>query len=426
MRRCCVLARWFAVLVLCVLPCLFSASAAERTTRVIESPNPDNAPEQRTKPYVVLVSVDGFRYDYARLYGARHLLEMAKRGASAPDGMVPVFPPVTFSNEYTLVTGLYPEHHGIVGERFYDPERRKQYSYKDPATVADGSWYRGVPLWSLAEQQGMRSACFFWLGSEAEIAGKRPSYLVRYDDAVPDEQRVSQVVAWLTLPEAKRPHFIALSFSEVDDAGARYGPDAPQTRAAVRHVDVTIGQLEERLSRLPMPVNLIVVSDHGMATVHDKSIDLDQYADFSGVESAGLLLYPPTEAKASEIYRKLRIVSDKFKVYRRSHVPADLHYARDPRVGDPVIVPTGPYAIQVHASADETANRGVHSADPRVLPEMRAIFFAEGPDIHPGVQLKPFESVNVYPWVAEIMGLSAPPSDGSAAILEPALVHPSQ
>ncbi len=424
---------WHALLIACALLYVPGARDALSATRpapaVIETPNPDNTPEQRARPYVVLVSIDGFRYDYTRLYGATHLDEMAKRGASAPDGMLPAYPSVTFPNHYTIVTGLYPEHHGIVAMDFYDPVRHQRYAYNDPATVTDGTWYRGTPLWSLAEQQGMRSACFFWPGSEAEIAGKRPSYYLHYEDAVPDEQRVDQVVAWLSLPEAKRPHFVTLYFGQVDHAGHRYGPDAPETRAAVRHLDTVIGVLQDRLTHLHLPIDLIVVSDHGMAAEQGSWIDLDQYADFSGVESAGTLLYPATEAQAAEIYRKLRIVSDKFKVYRRNRMPADLHYAGDARIGDPVVVATGSYALRVHAPADAAhdrpPNHGVHGDDPRLVPQMLAIFYAEGPDIRPGVRLKPFENVNLYPWIAEILGLTASASDGSAAVLEPALVHPS-
>ena len=186
---------------LLVIVSLPFASRPRMRKPVIEVPNADNRAEQLAKHYVVLVSLDGFRYDYAKLYGAPHLDAIAKDGATAPDGMVPAYPSVTFPNHYTLVTGLYPEHHGIVAMSFYDPARKERYAFNDPKTVTDGSWYRGVPLWSLAEKQGMRAACFFWPGSEAEIAA-RPSYYLKYDDKVPDEERVEQVVDWLKMPEA--------------------------------------------------------------------------------------------------------------------------------------------------------------------------------------------------------------------------------
>lgn len=396
------------------------AAASHGNTEVIEAPNPDNRPEQMGKHYLVLVSIDGFRFDYAKLYGAPHLDAMAKDGTTAPDGMLPSYPSVTFPNHYTMVTGLYPEHHGIVAMSFYDPVRKERYAFNDPAAVTDGSWYGGVPLWSLAEKQGMRAACFFWPGSEAEIAGKRPSYYLKYDGTIPDDERVQQVVDWLKLPEPKRPHFITLYFGEVDHAGHKYGPDAPETRAAVRHVDDEIGRLREKVAKLHLPVDIVVVSDHGMAKVDGNPIDLDQYADFSGVQAAGTLLYPDSDAEAARLYAKLRIASDKFKVYRRARVPSELHYSSNARIGDPVIIATGPYAIRVHAG-DRDPEKGTHGYDPRIVPEMRAIFYAEGPDIRAGVRLKPFENVNLYPFLAEILGLDAPETDGSAAVLEPAL-----
>jgi predicted AlkP superfamily pyrophosphatase or phosphodiesterase len=403
----------------------FAHAAPHAKAAVIEVPNGDNRAEQLAKHYVVLVSIDGFRYDYAKLYGAAHLAAIAKDGVTASDGMLPAYPSVTFPNHYTLVTGLYPEHHGIVAMSFYDPQRKERYAFNDPKTVTDGSWYRGVPLWSLAEKQGMRAACFFWPGSEAEIAGERPSYYLKYDDTVPDEERVDQVVEWLKLPAAKRPHFITLYFAEVDHAGHEYGPDALETRAAVRHVDSEVGTLRSKLAKLHLPIDLVVVSDHGMATEQGDWIDLDQYADFAGVQTVGALMYPDSDAAAAKLYAKLRIVSDKFKVYRRSRMPAELDYTGEPRMGDPVVVATGAYSIRVHGPADSARdhppNKGVHGYDPRILPEMRAIFYAEGPDIRKGMTLKPFENVNVYPFLAEILGLDAAAIDGSAAVLEPVL-----
>jgi alkaline phosphatase D len=411
------------LVVVTALPFAYAASHAK--PQVIEVPNADNRAEQLAKHYVVLVSIDGFRYDYAKLYGATHLEAMAKDGATAPDGMLPAYPSVTFPNHYTLVTGLYPEHHGIVAMSFYDPARRERYAFNDQKAVTDGSWYRGVPLWSLAEKQGMRAACFFWPGSEAEIAGARPSYYLKYDDKVPDEERVDQVVDWLKLPAEKRPHFVTLYFGEVDHAGHEYGPDAPETRAAARHVDGEIGTLRAKLGKLHLPIDLVVVSDHGMVAQQGGWIDLDQYADFTGVETAGALMYPESDAGAAKLYAKLRIQSDKFKVYRRSRMPKELDYTEEPRIGDPVVVATGPYAIRVHGPADPAKsgppNKGAHGYDPGIVPEMRAIFYAEGPDIRKGMVLKPFENVNVYPFLAEILGLDAPATDGSASVLEPAL-----
>src|SRR5258708_7682348 len=174
---------WSTLLILLLTA---ATCAAQSTNPVIEVPNPPNTTAQQAKHYVVLVSLDGFRYDYATKYGAKNLQAMAARGASAPDGMIPSYPSVTFPNHYSIVTGLYPDHHGIVANSFYDPARKETYSVSDPKTTVDGSWYGGTPLWQLAEMQGMRSASFFWPGSERQIHGKRPSSYLAYDDKIPD------------------------------------------------------------------------------------------------------------------------------------------------------------------------------------------------------------------------------------------------
>lgn len=164
--------RRFSVLLLVLgwlLPLSFAGAQTQSVDSVIAVDHRPNAQQQLAKHYVVMVSLDGFRYDYAKKYGAKHLLAMAAAGASAPQGMIPSYPSITFPNHYTLVTGLYPEHHGIVAMTFYDPARKETYSYRDPKTNGDGSWYGGVPLWSLAEKQGMRSACFFWPGSRRRL-----------------------------------------------------------------------------------------------------------------------------------------------------------------------------------------------------------------------------------------------------------------
>src|SRR5271163_1381582 len=187
--------QWFlTTLLAALLLALAPAVHAQETSAVIDAGHAPNSPAQQAKHYVVMVSLDGFRYDYAKKYGAKHILALAASGASAPDGMVPSYPSVTFPNHYTLVTGLYPEHHGIVANSFYAPVRNQRYSYTDPATVTDGSWYGGTPLWVLAEQQGMRSACFFWPGSEAEIQGLRPTYYLKYDARFPNRKRVERVL----------------------------------------------------------------------------------------------------------------------------------------------------------------------------------------------------------------------------------------
>jgi predicted AlkP superfamily pyrophosphatase or phosphodiesterase len=411
---------WAALLILSLVGAIYSRQSS---SRVIEVPNPPNTAEQQAKHYVVLVSLDGFRYDYAAKYGARQLQAMVARGASAPEGMIPSYPPATLPNHYAIVTGLYPDHHGIVANFFYDPARKQTYSNTNPKTREDGSWYGGTPLWVLAEQQGMRAASLFWPISEAEIQGKRPSYfLAPPDDTLPGEKRVAQVLTWLQLPPERRPHFITLYVPDTDNAGHTYGPDAPQTAEVVRHVDEMVGKLWAGILASGLPVDLIVLADHGMETLRGGWVILDKWADLSGFETSGALLYGKSEADAQKVYESLAGASDKFKVYRHAQVPEYLHYNSNPRAGDPVVIPAGPYPILAHdpnvSGVERTPSRGGHGFDPYQMPSMKAIFYAVGPDIRPGVTVAPFENVDVYPLITTILGLPSGPVDGQLGPLQ--------
>lgn len=400
-----------------------SFSAALPLTHVENGPN---SPWAQNQHYLVLVSLDGFRWDHAKRDNAVHLLALAKRGIWAPEGMTPSYPSLTFPNHYSIVTGLYPEHHGIVANSFYDPSRSARYSYTDPQTAADGSWYGGVPMWSLAESQGMRSACLLWPGSEAKIAGYRPSYYAHYDaktepSAEAQQARIDDTVALLHLPAADRPHFVAIYFSEPDHAGHEYGPDARETRVAEMKMDGIVGKLEAALKATGLPVDLVVVSDHGMAKSEGSWINLDQLANLDGFETAGALLYGKTEEDRSRVYEQLKHATSQFMVFRLKNVPADLNFNENPREGDPVIVATGPYAIRAKAPQGEGEGRpptaGMHGFDPHTMPEMKAIFFAAGPDVVEGKTVAEFENVNLYPWMAHMLGMKPPKNDGSLNIL---------
>jgi alkaline phosphatase D len=388
--------------------------------------NGSNSPWAQSQHYVVLVSLDGFRWDYARRDNAVHLLALGKQGVWAPEGMMPSYPSLTFPNHLTIVTGLYPEHHGIVANSFLDPAKGARYSYMDSQATADGSWYSGVPLWSLAEERGMRSACLIWPGSDAKIAGFRPSYYAHYDaktERTPEAQqaRVDDVVALLRLPAADRPHFIAMYFSEPDHEGHNFGPDARETRTAELKMDAIVGKLEAALKATGLLVDLVVVSDHGMVKSEGGWIDLDQFANLGAFDSVGAFLYGKTEEDRTRVYEQLKHVSSQFMVFRLKNVPADLNFNQNPREGDPVIVATGPYAIRAKAppagQPSPPPTVGMHGFDPHAMPEMKAIFFAAGPDLVAGKTVAPFDNVNLYSWLAHLLGLNPPKNDGSLNIL---------
>ncbi len=390
------------------------------------------------RPYVVLVSLDGFRYDYAERYHAENLLAIGKAGAAA-EAMIPSFPSVTFPNHISIVTGQYPEHHGIVGNSFWDPQLQQMYSMNTSAT--EDAFYHYKPLWVVAEEQHVRAASMFWPTSDAEVGGIRLADSQKYDGRFPNEQRVAKVLEWLKRPESERPHMITLYFSDVDSAGHSFGPDAPQTEEAVHRVDELVGKLWKGIQELPIPVNLIVVSDHGMQTTSG-SVNVSEFADLSKVrfvsEGPVAFIYAPDHETAEQVYAALKGKSPKFDVYRRNETPASWHFSASDRIGDlvlsvkaPVTLAAGPPPGRPGGSADGPGGaagrgaggagraRGAHGFDPALFPTMNAIFFAAGPNVRPGVRLKPFQNVNVFPFITKILGLKNPAGiDGKEAVLD--------
>ncbi|WP_348262231.1 ectonucleotide pyrophosphatase/phosphodiesterase [Telmatobacter sp. DSM 110680] len=388
--------------------------------------NGENSTAAQKAHYVVLVSLDGFRWDYAKHDGAVNLLALGKKGVWAPQGMMPSFPSLTFPNHFTIVTGLYPEHHGLVANTFYDETKHARYAISDARVVRDGSWYSGVPLWSLAESQGMHAACLFWPGSEAEIAGHRPSWYALFDNKTQatddvEKARIDDAVALLKMPAPDRPHFITIYYSEPDHEGHEFGPDAKETKAAALKMDAMVGRLKKALDATKLPIDLVVVSDHGMTKVEGGWVNLEDFADLSNFEVAGPLLYGKTEEDRASAYNKLKQASSQFVAYRRRDVPAELEYNQNPREGDPVVIATGPYAIRARKPPaerpDNAPEAGMHGFDPHKVPEMKASFFAAGPDIVAGKTVGSFENVNLYPWIAHMLGLQVPKNDGNLNIL---------
>lgn len=387
--------------------------------------NFENQPQTLEKPYVIMVSMDGFRYDYAEKYDAQNILRLASEGVKA-EAMIPSFPSSTFPNHYTLVTGLYPQNHGLVYNSFYDKTRGEMYKISDREKVEDGTWYGGTPLWVLAVQQGMASASYFWVGSEAAVQGIRPVYYFTYDSSRPNRQRVDQVIEWLKLPEGQRPHFITLYFSEVDSKGHSSGPNAPETKAAVQTLDEEIGHLDRRVSELGLPVNIILVSDHGMYPVDTENPVFPEeevkISDFTIAKGSAIwMLYSDDSVKIRETYHQLQAAGkDRYRAYLRHEVPEHLHFSENPLIGDIVLIANAPYIL---TSQNFHNNPGQHGYDPTTTPEMGAIFYAKGPAFRKGLTIPAFENVHVYPLVAKILGLEiTDPVDGNISVLDSVLI----
>ncbi|MGB6728821.1 MAG: ectonucleotide pyrophosphatase/phosphodiesterase, partial [Terracidiphilus sp.] len=272
---------------------------------------------------------------------------------------------------------------------------------------------------------GMHAAVLLWPGSEAEIAGFRPTWYARWDAETANspaalQARIDNVVTLLRLPPADRPHFVAIYYPEPDHEGHESGPDSSATRKAVLKMDAEIGKLKSVLDSTGLPIDLVVVSDHGMARTEGGWINLDSFTNLMGFETAGSLLYTTDEQDRVRVYNQLKKASSEFTVYRLKDVPPELNYNQNQREGDPVVVATGPFAIRATApegGIDRAPPLGMHGFDPAKVPEMKASFFAAGPDILPGKTVAPFENVNLYPWIAHMLGLEPAKNDGSLNIL---------
>ncbi|MEM1257315.1 MAG: ectonucleotide pyrophosphatase/phosphodiesterase [Bacteroidota bacterium] len=380
-----------------------------------------NTKKAQESPYVIMLSIDGFRHDYAELHEGKHILEMAKNGSST-QSLIPSYPSKTFPNHYTLVTGLYPQNHGIIGNTFYDPNFDTTYRIANRVVVSDGSWYGGIPLWNLAQLQGMCSASYFWVGSEANINSLHPKYYYLYDKQTPYEYRVKRVLEWLELPELERPHMITLYFSLVDTQGHKFGPEAQETKEAVQWVDTQIGALREGIKKSGLPVYLIVTSDHGMQELKG-FVNVNDYAAFDRerfVPGPISMMYAKTEAETDSLFNALQ-GKDFFRVYRRAELPDYLHYRDNDRIGDLVLIAEAPYTI-INSKSDKKELlriKGDHGFDPYVNKNMGGILYIEGPDIKKNYQLAPLENTHVYPLVAHLLGLRLmAPIDGRLEVLE--------
>jgi len=370
---------------------------------------------------VVLVGMDGFRWDYLDKFQPPNLTKLAKEGARA-ERMIPSFPSLTFPNFYTLATGLRPEHHGIIGNNMFDPEMKAFFSLGS-ASVSDGRWWGGEPIWVTAQKQGRRAACMFWPGSEAEIGGVRPDEWRKFDGDVTPTQRVQTVLEWLNRPADTRPQLVTLYFHEADSAGHHTGPDSEETAAAVREVDTAIGTLLagiEAQPELAARTNFVFVADHGMTPISpDRVISLRQLLgeragqiDFSGAVAG---LRPPAGTE-EEVLATLR-AQPHLQAYRREEIPARLHFRDHRRIPPIVIIADEGWQVSKNPppppDSEDRARfyKATHGFDPE-LTSMHATFVAWGPAIRAGVTVPPFENIHVYPLLCSLLGLKPAACDG--------------
>lgn len=377
-------------------------------------------PDRKLDPTVILISMDGFRWDYLDRADTPNFDKLVKNGVKAKS-LIPILPSKTFPNHYTIVTGLYAENHGIVSNSMYDPEFDARFWIgQGSAPVRESRWWGGEPIWVTVEKQGQVAAAMFWPGSETIIQGVQPSFWYVYDESITNEERVDQVLSWLELPSDERPTLITLYFSDTDNAGHDYGPNSPEVEMTVENLDKLMGRLLSGLESrgLINIVNILIVSDHGMAQLsRDRIIFLDDYIN---VEAATIVDWLPAaiwpnKGKEDELFTALFEAHPKLTVYRKEEIPDRYHYRNNRRIAPIIAIPEVGWSVTTHEYFDSHPDRytgGTHGYDP-INKSMHAIFIASGPAFKKGVSGPSFTNIHIYSLIAEILSLEPAPTDGS-------------
>lgn len=382
-------------------------------------------PQTATSPHsVLMVSIDGFRPDYLGKGNTPNLDRIASQGVRA-EWMNPSFPTLTFPNHYTLVTGLRPDHHGIVHNTMNDKELGP-FSLGNREAVSNVKWWLGEPIWAAAEKAGMATASMFWPGSEA-IHPKRWNV---WDEKVTYETRVDTVVGWMKEPLSSRPRFATLYFDLVDHEAHSSGPFSDETIAEIKRVDSSIGDLfaKMRANGSLAYTDVIIVSDHGMAPVPPANgVVIDDMVSREWAKAITLgqvVTFAPVAGFESQARSKLLGKHDHYECWDKGSLPARFHYGTSPRI--PAIVclmETGWDAVTRDTMAKRVAGgvtRGSHGFDP-ASPEMHATFIAVGPNFRSGAVIPAFDNVDMYPLLRQLLGLPAEKRDGSIDALRGAL-----
>ncbi|MCR4765257.1 MAG: ectonucleotide pyrophosphatase/phosphodiesterase [Bacteroidaceae bacterium] len=362
--------------------------------------------------YTIIVSCDGFRWDFPIIYDAPTMDKLAREGVQSD--MQPCYPASTFPNHYAMATGLYPDHHGIVNNQFWDPDLQLTYATGNPVTGNDPRFFLGEPIWQTAERQGVKTATIYWVGSDLKDENRHATYWYDYakKPLISYDERVQKALEYLQLPEKERPHFIMVYFDEPDYTEHTYGPNSDETRKAVKKADTAVGKLYEGLMKLPIAdkINFIVVSDHGMVSEHpSRVINPHDYLKKEWYDK--IYIGIPTSiftkpAYSEVVYNTLKEVPH-LTVWKKDEIPAYLHYGTSKRLGDIIVAPE----IGWEFRDTPRGGFGAHGYDP-TDPYMQAIFRATGPAFKQGYIARQFENVDIYPLICHLLGIQPAECDG--------------
>lgn len=370
---------------------------------------------------VLLISFDGFRYDYLGKTETPNFDKLVNEGVIS-EGLIPIFPSKTFPNHYAIATGLYPENNGFVGNNMYDPEMDAKFAIRNRDAVENPDWYQGEPIWNTVEKAGKNAGTMFWVGSEAPIQDIRPTFWKQYDESMGDSARIDSVIKWMTLDNENEVDLGTLYFHFIDTQGHRFGPDSPELIAAVERADDLIGYLTERMSDsgLTKLTDLMIVSDHGMTPVsRDRIVVLDEIIDPEDLEmiafSPVIMANVKDRASLEEIYGSLKENEDHYNVYLKDEIPDRYHLKDHPRIPELTIVADLGYTIntrEVFENRPDYPSGGAHGFD-NMEKEMHGLFVGSGPDFKKEFEMKAFENVHLYELMAYLLDIEPAQTDGS-------------
>lgn len=410
--------KYLSRLLLCMFVALGAGCATHPSTLTPQA-KAQQAKAAATTP-LLLISIDAYRADYIDRGLSPTLQQLAATGVHA-DSMQPSFPSLTFPNHYAIVTGMVPDHNGIVNNKMIDPALGK-FSLSDRSAVSNGLWWdQATPLWITADANGLRTATMFWPGSEADIQGKHPDYWKPFNGKVTPDRRVDQILAWLDLPAGKRPTFLTLYFDTVDHAGHDHGPDSPEVNQAIANIDKAMARLVDGLKQRGLfdKINIIVLADHGMASVPkensiliDKLIPMDDVEEVTLGEVAGF--NPKRGHDFNAIEEKMEQPQQHMHCWDKTRIPERFHYGSNTRVPQLVCLADVSWRITTTdylAKKKGHVSLGEHGYD-NADPVMQALFVAHGPAFQSGIRFHSFPNVDVYPLMAHLLGITPKFSDG--------------
>ncbi len=372
------------------------------------------------KPYVILISFDGFRWDYTDRGITPHFDYVRQNGVSA-SSLRPCFPSKTFPNHISIITGMYPEHHGIISNEFRDPFTNKYYSMSDSNAVKDASWYRGEAFWETAERQGIKTASYFWPGSEVSLSFRHPTYYKKYEHHKPYRERVDGLINWLQLPYNERPHFITAYFDATDTYGHKYGPDSPETNFAIAQLDSILGYYFDKLKEINLfdSTNIIVVSDHGMTNISDdKTVNIENVLaglKYQQNDHGPFMMIEPEADNPDTLYNRLKKNENHYKVYKREGVPAFFHFSDNPLISRIVIIAENGWNLETNKTIEQNkkySTKGNHGYDNYWM-DMNGIFYAVGPSFRVNYRVGTINNIDIYPVLCRIFNVIPNPfADG--------------